>query len=349
MIINRNNNFDLLRLLFALTVFFVHGYDLTLSPELKPLKAFLNSQVAVESFFIISGFLIFMSYENSKSLVDFFQKRLKRIYPAYFFIILFCGFLGVFISKNNFGGYFSLDLVKYIFYNLIFLNSAQPSLPGVFTSNPVMSAVNGSLWTIKLEVSFYVLIPIIVFIFKKNRKHTWAWILIAYLLSFLYNYGLNTLSLHTGNDLYAKLAKQLPGQMSYFLSGALLFYYLNFFKKHSHFLFVLALILYFIQFKMNIFSPLTLAIIVIYFAICIPQLINFNKIGDFSYSIYITHFPIVQFFISIGAFKLNPIFGLLISFLVVIAFSIFSWNFIEKPFLRKKQYMKVSLKQKKIA
>jgi peptidoglycan/LPS O-acetylase OafA/YrhL len=82
-----NNNFDLLRLLFAGMVCLVHAYQLSGQADLLWITRFCSSQIAVESFFVLSGFLIFMSYEKSSSLYSYFSKRIRRIYPAYFIVV----------------------------------------------------------------------------------------------------------------------------------------------------------------------------------------------------------------------------------------------------------------------
>ena len=63
------NNFDLLRFLFATVVFFVHSSVLSGFEELSFITPILSSDIAVKAFFVISGFLIFMSYERSSSLL----------------------------------------------------------------------------------------------------------------------------------------------------------------------------------------------------------------------------------------------------------------------------------------
>ena len=97
-IINKRNNFDLLRLLMALSVFFAHSAILTQSIQLRPLAYVFKASVAVDVFFVISGFLIFMSYERTNSLKDYFVKRVRRIYPAYFTVIVICAIFGLFFK-----------------------------------------------------------------------------------------------------------------------------------------------------------------------------------------------------------------------------------------------------------
>jgi peptidoglycan/LPS O-acetylase OafA/YrhL len=159
------NNFDLLRFLFAITVFIVHSYQLSGASNLV-LFSSLSSAFSVKSFFVISGFLIFMSYENSKSIRNYFLKRARRIYPAYFFVILLSALLGYFFSSYPLINYFSFEWLRYIFFNLLYLNFIAPNLPGVFDGN-LMHAVNGALWTLKIEVLFYLSVPLIVYLSLK--------------------------------------------------------------------------------------------------------------------------------------------------------------------------------------
>jgi len=71
------NNFDLLRFTFAFVVFLVHAYALSGAEPLAVLSRYLSSEIAVKSFFVVSGFLIFMSYENSHSTRSYFIKRAR--------------------------------------------------------------------------------------------------------------------------------------------------------------------------------------------------------------------------------------------------------------------------------
>ncbi len=90
------NNFDAIRFGLAFIVFLVHTYELSRAEGLRFLSQILSSQVAVEAFFVVSGFLIFMSYEKSADIRKYAVKRARRIYPAYVAVVVLCALLGTF-------------------------------------------------------------------------------------------------------------------------------------------------------------------------------------------------------------------------------------------------------------
>lgn len=109
--------------------------------------------------------------KNATDNKRYFLKRALRIYPAYFCIVLICAVMGVFFSAYSWREYWSLSLLKYIAANLVFLNFLQPNLPGLFESNAIQ-AVNGALWTLKIEVMFYLFVPLAVMAFRKFGRLT---------------------------------------------------------------------------------------------------------------------------------------------------------------------------------
>jgi len=333
----RKNNFDLIRLLLALTVFLVHSYDLSLKSELKPITFFLNSGVAINSFFIISGFLVSLSYERSKSTLDYFIKRIRRIYPAYLFVVLICALTATALSEVPPNRYFSSDLVKYLLANLSFLNMLHPELPGVFTDNHVR-AVNGALWSIRFEVTFYFFIPLIGYIFHRHSKHLgflsiFIGIFLSYVLLDFISAGLN-------NKVLSLLAFHLPVQLLCFMCGVLLFHYFDFFDRNSLRLFLLAVICYIINkyLRVPILTPVFLSAITIFFACNFKYLGNFGRFGDLSYGVYLWHFPVLQTLISLKVFDSNPYAFLLAATMIILVLAFLSWHIIEKPFLKRSSH-----------
>lgn len=333
----RENNFDLLRFLFAFTVFLVHAHVLSGAPELKWLSEFLSSEIAVKSFFVVSGFLIFMSYENSRNIRNYFSKRVRRIYPAYFFVIMICAVLGSIFSMHAWGDYFSPQVLKYVSANLLFLNFLQPSLPGLFENNS-LQAVNGALWTLKIEVMFYLFVPLVVMAFRKLGRM--PVLLVLYICSVLYSVVMGVLADKTGSGFYLELQRQFPGQLAFFISGAAGYYYFQYLSKYAAWLAVLAVAAFALQawFPWAAIQPAALGVLVVFSACIIPCLGNFGKYGDFSYGIYIVHFPILQTLVAYGLFRESPWVMLVVAGSLIMAVAFLLWHFIEKPFLRKSSH-----------
>lgn len=295
------------------------------------LLKFTDSKIGVKGFFVISGFLVAKSYSNTPSLKNYFIKRVKRILPAYIFVIFLSVIsLSLVTSYSVYDYFINQNIVKYLASNLVFLNFLHPCLPGVFENN-MMCVVNGSLWTLKVEEGFYLVLPILFYIMKRTKKQFLV-LLSIYLCSIFYwllmtNYFQNHI-----------LAKQLPGYLSYFAGGIFLYLNFDFLYQHKAKLLALAIASLWVSSLMNlqvdIISPIAFATLVITIAYSLKPLNNFGKYGDFTYGIYIFHFPIIQIFKQFDLFvKYNT---LLMGFCVVLItflLAVFSWFFIEKRFL----------------
>lgn len=327
----RSNNFDGLRLIFAGMVVLFHVGLLSQAPQLAPLHRYISSTFAVQAFFVVSGFLVTMSYENTRSLVDYGKKRLLRIIPAYVTVILLAAFVLVSISILPLSRYFADPQWRsYVISNLMLSNFKQPTLPGVFTGNPEL-AVNGSLWTIKLEVMFYCVVPLIVWAVRRfGYKPVLAVLLV---ISITWHAGFLYLSDLYSSDLAARLAKQLPGQLAFFAGGAFAFYRTRdglpptpiWAAAVSALIYAMAQgIVY------TIVAPICVTLIVYWASIRVPQLWSARRWGDFSYGLYLFHFPIAQVLIALGAFAVAPFASLLAVCVLALLASVASWHLIEK-------------------
>lgn len=316
----KTNNFDLLRLLFSAIVCVVHAYELSGFEQLGLVARYLSSDLAVKAFFVVSGFLIFMSFERSSSVASYFQKRLRRIYPAYGTVVVLCATLLVLASSLGAADYFSsAQWWRYVGANLGFMNFLQPALPGVFEANR-FAFVNGALWTLKIEVMFYIAVPLIVLLCRKLPRL--PVLLALYALSMLYSVLVGRYN--------PELARQLPGQLSYFVSGAFLYYYLPFFERHVRLFLVVAVLS--LAAGVAPLKPIAIATLVIFFALYL-YLGNFGKYGDFSYGFYILHFPIIQVFLWADPFPGRPWLFLLAVVGATGIGAVAMWHLVEKRFL----------------
>jgi peptidoglycan/LPS O-acetylase OafA/YrhL len=339
--VNHRNNFDLLRFAFAFTVFLVHAHVLSGESALATLSRYFSSDFAIKAFFVVSGYLVPMSYEKASSLCDYAGKRIRRVYPAYFAIVVACAALGAIVTKLPPAEYLSGGLAAYLAANLVFLNFLAPNLPGVFAANP-FTAVNGALWTLKVEVMFYAIVPLIAWLCRRVGP---ARVLAAlYLASAAYHLALGHLAQASGSQLYAQLQRQLPGQLAYFVAGAAGFYFAGILARRWRLLAVAALAGYAtVALSRNVvlealLYPAVLAALVVYAAVGLRYLGNFGRFGDFSYGIYVVHFPLLQLLVSLGLFRFDPWLALGTATLAVLALAALSWHYVEKPFLRRSSH-----------
>jgi peptidoglycan/LPS O-acetylase OafA/YrhL len=333
----KRNNFDLLRLSFAGTVCLVHAYELSGFGQLSVIADALSSLVAVKGFFVVSGFLIFMSFERSASLASYAKKRVRRIYPAYFSVVMLCAMGLVVVSSQSAGEYFfSRAWARYVPANLAFLNFVQPTLPGVFEANR-MATVNGALWTLKVEVMFYVAVPAFVWLFRKFGHL--RMLVLFYCSSIAYTELMAFAAARSGLPIYLELGRQLPGQLSYFLSGALLYYFLPFFERRVRILLPAAAVALWANnfVPLPVFEPVSLAIVVVFFGLFL-HLGNFGKHGDFSYGVYIVHFPIIQLLLNTRWLDENPWLFLLTVILLTAVGGAAMWHLVEKRFLSRSSH-----------
>ena len=333
-----NNNLDLLRLILALIVVLVHSSELSQLNCLAVLPRFLNSNFAIKGFFIISGMLIYRSYLRSSSLYSYFTKRLRRIYPAYVTVLIISCFLLGPLSTESWRHYLGAGLWKYIFANLLFLNFLAPGLPGVFLSNPFTSAINGALWTLKIEVGFYVCVPVLHWLSMRFGITRVIGSVAILSLSWQSLCELMIKASHSGT-LWTKLLEQLPAQLLYFAIGILLVVHLDYLKKKFLAIGGLTLIAYCLdrKFLHGHIDFIWIAGVVLLAAFSY-YLGNFSKYGDFSYGIYIVHFPILQSAIALGLASLGAPLYLSFSLFTCFVTAVALWNLIEKPFLHKRSH-----------
>ena len=324
----RENNFDLIRLCLAWMVVVVHVCVLCQSTKLLPIAYLLSSRVAIEGFFAISGCLIVASWDRTKTTSSYFRRRAQRILPAYWLALVYTLILGTIMTTLPVGVFWRSPVTwKYVICNLLFVNFLQPGLPGVFANN-VLPAMNGALWTIKVEISFYLAVPLIVWLCRRCGV---AWTLGSiFVLSSIFRMWMDAKG-------HQSLAVQLPGQLAYFALGAGIYFYYPWFLVHRNSMWLLAITCAVAGCFWGVFPlrAIGIPLCVMCIGFLLPTYRGVTRYGDFSYGTYVLHFPTIQLLISLGLFSLAPYWALLIAATSVSLIAVFSWFEVESRFLRR--------------
>ncbi|OCL85159.1 Acyltransferase family protein [Arcobacter porcinus] len=312
------NNFDILRLILAILVFFAHWNILTSQELSNPL--FHLSGFAVHMFFIVSGFLIFWSFDADQNKKHFYIKRFFRIFPLYAFLIILQTLFFIGFSDGS-----TFEVIKYFIANIFFLNFLAPSVGSTLSSLEV-NAINGSLWTLKNEVVFYLIVPLLFMFYKKWGGYI---LLILYSLSVVYMFAVDYLGME-------KLLVQFPAQVRLFMVGILLYILFDKFNKNNIYLLAIVSLILLIFLKDNtyfnyILYPFCIGFMMIFLVYFVKNIkVNF----DFSYSLYILHFPVIQLALYFEINPTNPIISFVVLFAVILVLSYFSEKYIEKRFIK---------------
>jgi len=336
------NRFDALRLALASMVFLYHGVALSgLMPNSNlELTLAALAELSIQGFFIISGALVYSSWDRSGGLSDYVGKRVRRLYPAYVVIILVPALISAILTFGQSGAL--QDVMRYVAANLIFLNFLEGDLPGLFGTHRY-SEVNGALWTLKIEVMFYVALPLLAWGLAKLKQYWWFGLGLIVIGAFAWH----SVMLAFDHPFSQQLARQLPGQMMYFAAGMAMWRLWETAQTHTMSLFVIGVV----ALLASLFIPQLEALrvlglfgIVAGVAFMPGPALNAARWGDVSYGVYIVHFPIVQGVVAAGVFAaFGLIGGLVVAAALVFAASYLLWWWVEKPALRRdSHYRKLS-------
>lgn len=233
----------------------------------------------------------------------------------YLFVVIVCFVVFYFFSKLSLSEYFlSNKFWKYIFFNFITLNFVAPSLQNVFGEIPI----NGSLWTIKVEIAFYVLLPLFFLIINKlckqkdnEKKYINYGLLIFYIISVAYSVVIPILC--NKFSFPVSLANQFPAYLSYFIAGMFFVINWDFINEHINKMIIPAIFIIVLHFVIQtaFLLPLALCVFIIFIAFRVKVFNNIGRIVDYSYGMYLVHYPIILVLNYYKLFEQNFIVALL--------------------------------------
>lgn len=351
-------SFDALRFISFLVVFFSH---LPYNKFNKLLFFQLDGTIGVNFFFILSGFLItyILLFEKkingTINLKQFFIKRTLRIWPLYFAVVLFAFFSSFLIKiiglPTSDVGYYPNWIMSCLFlenYMVIYHNCFANVSPIPVT------------WSLCIEEHFYIIWGIFLYFTKIKR--------VVPLIIMLIIVGFISRFIFAQNNW---LFKDIFTNIDYFMYGAIPAYlYVNNTKKFNDYVLAIpktikTLVILFSVFLIfvtshygfeysNLIEPIAYGIIFTSVLIIFIPLNNdfkissrflFSKLGKYTYSLYLTHIIVINFYIQLflkanWSFEKNYFLFIVLAILTTILTSFLSYQIIELPFLKLKNYFK---------
>ena len=323
------DNFALLRLVAAGCVIFGHSYTLlgmSNDPAFRWLGVYTHF-IGLATFFTISGFLVTLSWQRRPNLWRFVRSRALRILPALIVCVALSAFvLGPILTKLPLAEYLSSpEPYAYLVGNASLLD-LRWQLPGVFAKSPVTNVVNGSLWTLPIEASMYLMVA--VFGFSSLLRRRWLASFSIVVLTIVYLAWPQQPLSQIGLD---------RAIVTFFIFGGLCCINRDYIPIST--LGVLALVVLTWMLRSTDVYLGALALCIAYsgfwFAY-VPRLPSLHRMGDGSYGLYLWGAPLQQVLITEGGIY-TP--GLLfcVSLPLALGFGLVSWHGIEKVVLRLKQ------------
>lgn len=326
----RDNNFNLIRIIAASLVLVAHAYPLSLGAEFgQPFESTLHGLslglMSVWAFFAISGFFITRSFDRNPSASSFLIARALRLFPALAVVTVITILVAGLLLTQAPPSVFWDEAGSYFIRNML-LFKLQYTLPGVFESNPYGAAINGSLWSLSYEVTCYVGVLLCGLLgFLGNKK-----IFAGLTLLFLCFYTVIVVFIDVNPRIEVLTRLGLP-----FLSGMVFYIW----RRHvplSWSLLALSAALSFMAWFTPLFLPvfaISLSYAVIFAGyVKTPLLLRYNKLGDYSYGVYIYAFPIQQLVAQSGV--TTPVLNMAMSFPLSLLCAVLSWHFIEAPAMK---------------
>jgi peptidoglycan/LPS O-acetylase OafA/YrhL len=338
----RQNNFDALRLVAAISVIFSHSFLIAEGTQNREWLILLTGNqsilglVGVFVFFAISGFLVTQSFEQTGNPLQFLAKRALRIFPGLFVATLVSAFLlGPLVTTLPLGAYLSRpEPYEYILGNTL-LDQSVHELPGVsFVNNPVGLEINGSLWTLRLEFVMYLMV-LVLGLLRLLTVRT-ALLLLAFGIACLHFEMLDELEKW---GWFFQLLSGWGWLVGFFAAGMAL-YKLRDTRIFDGRIAIVALACLVLSVPLRQFIPL-FPVFGCYLALWLalnPNLpvVSAARFGDLSYGLYIYGWPVEEavMWLSGGRVAWWQVF--LISLPAASAIAFLSWHLVERPMLRLK-------------
>jgi peptidoglycan/LPS O-acetylase OafA/YrhL len=344
--VSHPNNFDSLRLIFAVLVILSHSFPLTRgSNETEPLSVLTHRQVTfgnigVWAFFVISGFLITKSWQRSPKVITYLKRRIARIYPGFATAAILTALIVVPIAADP-STYFPVTLRSFLL-STVRLQAFE--FPRVFVNNPGANALNGSLWSVPYEFWCYLGVMALGLSSLLNRR----WLIVALFFAVI---GLHMYMDISGWAPSGAVLGQIFGYppfwatvLPFYLAGTLFHIFGGYDLLRRPWLIAAGAILVvsnFVPHGLILTMPVCGSYLLMGLAY-LPLLhpLNLGRFGDFSYGTYLYAFPIQQLLVMYAHGHISPWRLFAEAAPITLLVGALSWLLVERHFLDRSSQLK---------
>ena len=336
---SRSNALNFVRLVLASLVIFGHAADLS-GVELPTPLALMLSEVPVDGFFAISGYLIARSWQRNPQWRAFLQHRILRIGPGYLVCLLVTGIViapvATLLAGRSLDGYWSAsDGPLAYFLRNITLWIGQFQISGGPTGVPVPLNWDASLWTLGWEFLCYLGLGFIGALGVLTvRRAALPWLFAAIWFINLFGSYADVTGRFTA--ITAKI-EPMDRFALMFVAGTLLFAFQDRVPMRADVAVVsgcLVVVGIFFTRDYRLLGALPLAYLMLWLGASLP--VRLGMRNDISYGIYIYGFPVQQALVLWGIAAIGWIGFAVLGLVATIPIAALSWWLIERPSLRLK-------------
>ena len=339
-ILPKKNYLDYIQLLRGLSVLLVFLFH-------TDLNFFSNGFLGVDVFFVISGYVITkilkerFFYNRKYFFKEFYIRRILRIVPIYFFVVISFSIIFILIGP--------LTDIDYIIKKIIFIftftsNFYYLNFQKEYFDNIFQDPLNHT-WSVAVEMQFYLFFPFLIYFLRKNfKEESIIKILLGIIITgiFITYYFSKNINLTFYSPIFRSW-EFLLGSLVYYLHNKKNFdkssVVIKLNKIYWPFIIVVIVTIFFTKPEQKFYSILLTTICASFFLL-LRKKISKQKLnntlvlylGNISYSFYLYHLPVLFFFNIYFETKLRFIFA----FIITIILSHFSYIYVENKFRNNK-------------
>ena len=297
---NFRHDIHTLRAIAVLSVLFYHA-----GLVIGNFKFFSGGFLGVDIFFVISGFLITRILvedfnENRFSFLNFYERRIRRIFPSLFLLLLVVSVASIYLMNDKQYYENSNAVLSALFFGSNFFFLFQDSYTSVASQfKPLIHT-----WSLGIEEQFYLFFPFLIFLLLKFNQNVKIYISLLIFLSLTSCFIL--MQFYPEENFYLSTSRfweLLTGGLVFFFKDKIIIKKIH--NKYISILLWILLIAFLFYFNNKDNHPGLPNLVIVLLTSLIILIKNDNFIifknfifkffGDISYTLYLFHLPLFSF------------------------------------------------------